>query len=114
MKTFFLHALVLLTTLGLEVGCRKEVDIVLPEFPIQELVWDEPCLISRTIYKTVVSYGPYIDPEQITIGGKTFKVGVSEDICYTYDDRGRVVLERMVQQKIRCIKPTAIRSDDFT
>jgi hypothetical protein len=122
MKTTILYSFVLLTMLGIGFSCKKVIEEVKPpvvtkpgssttppvsttpvattpvsstqpEQPMTELVWDEACQIVKTTYKEVIDNGPYINPELITVGGKTFKVGLKTITNYKYDEKGRILSE---------------------
>ncbi len=85
MKTRFLQLMILL--LGLGLSCRKrEAE---PEKPINLAT----CRIVKETYKSVgtVSNSP---AEVIKLEGKTFTVDLASSTYYTYDEKGRLVLEK--------------------
>ncbi len=67
-------------------GCRQPVVDVQPT--------PRPsCLVVRAIHKTGWGYLVNVDPEQITINGKTYTVYKESDIYYTYDEKGKLIRE---------------------
>lgn len=131
-----IYGLILLTLLGLGIGCKKEVEPVKPPVvvspptstttpPVSPTVTtpapetivsttyiaptsietayaDVPqppvnCRIARTTYKTVIYQGPAIDPEMVTVAGKSLKVSTTIKTTYFYDAQGRLVKDRQEQ-----------------
>lgn len=89
MKTL-LTTLTLLILLGL--GCKKPVEPVTPVVQ-PPVLWNDACRVSRTVYKTIMDQGPLPEPEEITVGGKRVRVGISNQTHLTYDNQGRLVRE---------------------
>jgi hypothetical protein len=89
MKTL-LTTLILFVMLGL--GCKKPVEPVTPVVQ-PPVLWNDACRVSRTVYKTIMDQGPLPEPEEITVGGKRVRVGISNQTHLTYDNQGRLVRE---------------------
>lgn len=93
MKTTITFWILGLLLLGL--SCKKPVEPAGPVVPtdLPPLVWNDPCRISRIVYKTIIDQGFARDPEQITVDGKTFRIGINMETHYIYDSQGRLVRE---------------------
>ncbi len=115
MKTTVLYSLILLTLLGVGMGCKKEVEEVKPPVVVSPptstttppvattstslttvLLTDYPpgCRIARTIYKTLSAgrdKSIIFDPETVTLeDGRKVEVSTTVIAQYFYDARGQI------------------------
>ncbi len=119
MKTTMIYSLILLTLLGLGIGCKKEVEEVKPPvvvgpptstttppvattvisstaipLPNYDFVVQPPanCRFTKLIFKAVNNGTfPVVDPETVTADGASYTVSKEYEVLYSYDQLGRLV-----------------------
>ncbi len=90
MKTTMLYGLILLTLLGVGIGCKKDVEEITGEPPLPPA----GCQIVRTFYKNLTIRQPkndIVEPETITLDdGSKVEVSLISTAVYRYDAQGRI------------------------
>lgn len=108
-----IYSLVMLTMLGLGIGCKKEVEPVKPPVvvtPPGSATLSEPSTskVVRMVFKEArKQIFDNVPPEQVLINGKTVEINKKNETTYFYDSQNRLVLEVMLES------PTVVDSTRF-